>query len=156
MALLLACGGGGGPGTIGDASVPLPTPACEPAEGGGSDVVAAPELAATLADRWHEAWLASPAVADLDDDGAPEIVIARADLLIAWHMDGTEAFRATVDGRIWASPVVADLRADVAGLEVAAAARGQVHMWSAAGEPISCSTFGISRRTSAGMSRSVR
>ncbi|HTM19919.1 MAG TPA: VCBS repeat-containing protein [Kofleriaceae bacterium] len=137
--LLLGCGGGGGgvePGTLGDTPIPLAAPACAPAAGGGGTAVATPELISTFADRWHEAWLGSPAVADLDGDGTPEILIARAGLLLGWHADdadGTEVFRAEVDGRIWASPVVADLDADHPGLEVAAAARGSVHVWGADG-----------------------
>ncbi len=131
------CGGGGGPGTLGDASVPLPSPACEPAAGGGSTTVSAPTLTHTLADRWHEGWLASPAVADLDADGQPEVVIARAELVLVWRLGAggaaTEAWRDSVDGRIWASPVVVDLLPDTPGLEVAVAARGQIHAWDAAG-----------------------
>jgi hypothetical protein len=136
--LLLGCGGGGGvePGTLGDTPIPLAAPVCEPAAGGGSATVAEPVLVATLADRWNEAWLGSPAVADLDGDGTPEILVAREGLLLGWHADGSQVFRAEVDGRIWASPVVADLDPDRPGLEVAAAARGSVHAWDAAGDEL--------------------
>ncbi len=115
-----------------DASAPPPRAACEAAPEGSAEV-AAPILGATLADRWHEGWLASPAVADLEGDGVPEIIAARAGLLIAWHRDGEVVFRAEVEGRIWSSPVVADL---VGGpeLEVAAAARGRIYAWGATGE----------------------
>ena len=58
--------------------------------------MAEPQLVATLADRWHEAWLASPAVADLDGDGTREIVVPRHEQLIVWHLDGTIAWRATM------------------------------------------------------------
>ena len=47
-----------------------------------------PELVATLFDRWHEAWLASPAVADLDEDGTNEIIVPRDDVVLIWHPDG--------------------------------------------------------------------
>ena len=54
-----------------DTGVDPPPPSCDPAPGGGSATVEEPELWLTLADRWHEGWLASPAVADLDGDGVP-------------------------------------------------------------------------------------
>lgn len=134
-----ACGGdgaGGGPGTLGDGGVSLPAPACEMAAGGGSDAVAAPELVATLFDRWHEAWLASPAVADLDGDGSAEIVAPRHDLVLVWQLDGSIAWQAQVGGRVWASPVVADLDAERPGLEVAVAARDSIHLFDAGGTPV--------------------
>src|SRR5688572_15158432 len=100
-----ACGGEAaeeeGPG-------PLPPPSCQAAPG-GTTAIAAPRLAYTLSDRYHEAWLASPAVADLDGDGAMELVVPRHDQLIVWRTDNTVAWRATLPGRIWSSPVVADL-----------------------------------------------
>jgi hypothetical protein len=110
LALLLiapGCGGddGGGP------PAPLPVPACAAAATGSPDV-AAPVLAYTLADRWHEGWLASPAVIDLDGDGGAELVVPRDELLVVWRIVGgapVEAWRAATGGRIWASPVVADL-----------------------------------------------
>jgi hypothetical protein len=137
-----ACGGdGGGPGTLQDASLPLPSPACEAAAGGGSATVALPALTHTIADRWHEGWLGSPAVADLDEDGAPEIVLPRDEILYVWRLDGaggaTEVWRASTGGRIWSSPVVADLRADRPGLEVAIASRGQIFAFDATGAALS-------------------
>jgi hypothetical protein len=113
---------------------PLPAPSC--AADGGSTTVAAPALRYTLADRWHEAWLASPSVADLDGDGTIEIVVPRHEQLIVWHTDGTIVWRATMPGRIWSSPVVADLLPSKPGLEVAVAARGQISAFDAAGAPL--------------------
>jgi hypothetical protein len=140
--LFAGCGGGGasvdaGPGMLGDGGIPLPAPSCAPAAGGGSTEVTEPALIATLADRWHEAWLGSPAVADLDDDGTPEILVGRDGLVLGWHADGEEVFRAAVEGRVWASPVVADLVPGRPGLEVAASARGAIHAWGADGAPLS-------------------
>ena len=131
------CGGssGGGPGTLGDASVPVPSPACAPAAGGGTTALGAPTLAATLFDRWREAWLGSPAVADLDGDGTAEIVVPRADRLMVWHADGQLVWSADTGGRIWSSPVVADLIPG-GGLEVAAASRGDIYAWDAAGNDL--------------------
>lgn len=127
-------GSGGGAGAMSSTgagasgAIDLPAPSCE-AEGGGSEV-AEPELVATLFDRWHEAWLGSPAVADLDGDGEQEIVVARGNLVLGWHLDGEQVFRAEVaGGRIWASPIVADLVPGSPGLEVAVAARGEVYVW---------------------------
>jgi hypothetical protein len=110
----------------------LPAASCT--TDGGSETVGKLTLTATLFDRWHEAWLGSPAVADLDGDGTNEIIVPRDEVLLIWHLDGTivrklEGF----PGRIWSSPVVADLRPDIAGLEVAVASRGQISAWDARG-----------------------
>ncbi|MCZ7686784.1 MAG: VCBS repeat-containing protein [Sandaracinaceae bacterium] len=102
--------------------------------GRGSSDVAEPELIASFSDRWHEAWLGSPAVADLDGDGTPEILSARHGLLLGWHMDGEIVYRQELgSGRIWASPVVVDLVPEREGLEVAVAARGGIHAFGADG-----------------------
>ncbi len=113
---------------------PQPKPSCK-AEGGSAEVKA-PELLATLSDRYHEGWLASPAVADLDGDGENEIILARAGLLLAFHLDNRVVFRVETEGRIWSSPVVADLVPEREGLEVAFAARGRIHMVDAQGEAL--------------------
>jgi hypothetical protein len=131
--LLLVCAIGCGSSSGDDGPNPLPGPSCAPAAGGGSTTVAAPTLAYTLADRYQEAWLGSPAVADLDADGINEIVVPRHELLIVWHADGSIAWKATLPGRIWASPVVADLVPSKAGLEVAVASQGVIGAWDAQG-----------------------
>jgi hypothetical protein len=69
---------GMGEGGAGNA---VPEASCEPADGGGSEEVAEPVLVQTLSDRWHEGWLGSPAVADLDGDGTTEIIVPRDELL---------------------------------------------------------------------------
>ncbi len=120
------------PGT--DPVDPLPAASCD--EDGGSQLVSEPALLSTLFDRWHEAWLASPAVSDLDADGVSEIVVPRDDTLLVWQADGTVSWRAELPGRIWASPVVADLRPDVAGLEVAVASRAVIGAWDAHGNAL--------------------
>ncbi len=138
LVVLAGCGGDGdGDGGPDAPPLPLPSPSCTPAPAGGSATVAAPTLAYTLADRWHEGWLASPAIADLDGDGTPEIIAPRDELLLVWHVaaggSGTVAWRAATGGRIWSSPVVADLLPGRPGLEVAIASRGQLFAFDAAG-----------------------
>jgi hypothetical protein len=115
-----------------DAYLAPPSAACDPGPT-PSATVQAPTLLATLADRYHEGWLASPAVADLDADGTNEIVIARAGLLLGFHLDGSTPLRVEVEGRIWASPIVGDLVTSHAGLEVAFAERERVHVVGADG-----------------------
>ncbi len=121
-------------GTDPGGSIETPSPSCQSAAGGGSAAVQAPELIATLFDRWHEAWLASPVVADIDEDGAMEILAARDSLMLGWHLDGEIVFRAESEGgRIWSSPVVADLLPSSPGLEIAAASRSKIYVWTADG-----------------------
>src|SRR5262245_13186890 len=99
LVVLAACGGSSSTSMPGDDDpAPLPAPSCDSA--GGTATVAAPVLAYTLADRYHEAWLASPAVADLNGDGKMEIVAPRDSQLIVWHTDNTIAWRAGLPGRI--------------------------------------------------------
>jgi hypothetical protein len=137
---LLACPGadvGDEASDAGETGTEPPTTAsCEVADPDGSGV-AEPEILLRLADRWHEGWLGSPAVADLDADGGMEIIVARGALVQVWDAEGALVW--TYDtgvGRIWASPVVADLRADLPGLEIAVAAREQLHMISADGSVV--------------------
>jgi hypothetical protein len=126
--------GQSGSGGSGGVVPPLPGASCEALSGGGSETVLEPELIATLFERWHEAWLASPAVADLDGDGTNEIIVPRDALLSVFHLDGEIVAQHEMPGRIWSSPVVADLRADLPGLEVAVAGRGEIAMIQANGE----------------------
>lgn len=135
----VGCGGGGGDGDGGGGDdgppIDLPTPACMPAAS-GSTTVAAPALKYTLKDRWQEAWLASPAVLDLDGDGTVEVVAPRHELLLVWRIaaDGsvTEAWRAELPERIWASPVIGDF-SSAPGLEVAVASQDQIVVFTATG-----------------------
>jgi len=58
-------------------------------------------------------FFATPAVADLDGDGRPEVVAASWDhQLYAWRRDGSTLFRRFLEDTLWSSPVVADLDAD--------------------------------------------
>jgi len=149
VAMLTACSGGdgskgdgsGGAGSgprgtgatgSGDPALP-PAASCEAAADGGSDAVSEPVQTMSYASGWSEAWSGSPAIADLDGDGTPEIVIARAEEVIVLHADGSLVWSAEFDGRCWSSAVVAELLPAREGLEVAAACRENVYAWDAEG-----------------------
>lgn len=123
-------------GGIGNGVQP-PPPSCAPAEPAGTETTGAPVLLASLADSWPEAWSASPAVADLDDDGTTEIVVARHGWVNVWQANGTLVWQNQVEGRCWSSPVVADIRSDLPGLEVAQASSDKIYLWGADGQPAS-------------------
>jgi len=133
-------GAGGGSTSHGSAGVgggiQPPPPSCKPAANGGTKSVAMPMLMGSLTDDWHEAWLASPAVADLDGDGTKEIVVSRAGRVIAWHPDGSVLWKVDLDGRTWSSPIVADFRPDIPGLETAQASADKIYMFDAKGQPV--------------------
>jgi hypothetical protein len=102
-----------------------------------SATVEEPALLLTLKDRWEEAWLGSPAVADIDNDGEQEIIVPRANAVCVWNADGSLFWKFNdTPGRIFASPVVANFRDD-ARLEIAFASRDQVFMLDAAGNVLS-------------------
>lgn len=103
---------------------------------GGSSTVETPILKSRFYDRWHEAWLASPSIADLDRDGKNEVIIARSEVLIVFNNDGSIKWKKEVEGRIWSSPLVIDL-SPVVGLEVIVASRGKIYGWNAKGESLS-------------------
>jgi hypothetical protein len=76
------------------------------------------------------------AIADLDNDGKPEIVVVRGGRVLAWHADGQRVFSFdTTKDRIWASPIVGNFTGD-AKLEVALAARDSAYLIDAAGVAI--------------------
>jgi len=130
-----SCSGSNVSGPDGDIATPLPEASCA-TEGGSADV-AEPTLAWTFEDSWQEAWLGSPAIVDLDEDGTLEVVAPRGETLKVWSADGTLLrVHENFPGRIWASPVVADLRPDLDGLEYAVASRGEIHAFAADGEPL--------------------
>lgn len=95
--------------------------------------MSAPELLTTLSDRWHEGWLGSPAVADIDGDGTRDILVPRGNKIINWQPDGSIAWEhEAAGGRIWASPVVGNFVGDAA-LEIAYASRENVYLLDSAG-----------------------
>jgi hypothetical protein len=134
----IGCGGedegGGGGDPRGGGGIQPPAPVCSSA--GGAAQASTPVAAGGLADRGAEAWLASPVVIDLDGDGEVEVAAGRDDAMTVWRAGGEVAWRASTEGRIWSSPVAADLDPDRDGLELAAAARGRIYAWDAAGQPL--------------------
>ncbi len=113
-----------------------PAPTCS-AGTNPSNTVAEPQLLIELKDRWHEAWLGSPVVADINTDGTKEILAARGNLMIGWHLDGSIVFKqATEGGRIWSSPIVADLVPSIPGLETAVASRQYIYVWDKSGNNV--------------------
>lgn len=84
---------------------------------------------------WCETgWYSSPAIADLDGDGAPEVVGATYSLFVLNGEDGSEQWSTDPPGgRVWSGVVVADLYDDGA-LEIATAHHGgYLHVHNAAG-----------------------
>lgn len=114
-----------------------PAPSCNPCSGNQQIETSEPELIAELGDSWHEAWLGSPMVVDLDNDGTMEIIAARNNLIIGWHLNGKIVFRAEASGgRIFCSPVVADLLPGTPGLEIAASVRSRIYVWNSVGNVV--------------------
>jgi hypothetical protein len=68
-------------------------------------------------------WYASPALADLDGDGSPEVVWGAYDVVALRASDGALRWRAESSGRVWPSIAIADLDADGA-LEVVTGREG--------------------------------
>jgi outer membrane protein assembly factor BamB len=97
--------------------------------------VSAPEILLVLKDRWEEGWLGSPAVADIDADGASEIIAPRGAALEVWTHDGALKWRFNAEGRIWSSPVVGDFTGGPE-LEIGFAARESIYLLSASGQPL--------------------
>ena len=78
-------------------------------------------------------WYSSPAVADLDGDGQPEVIWGSYDVVALRGDTGALVWRATGSQRVWPGVAVADLTGD-GSLEVIAGRGGdQVTVYNAAG-----------------------
>ncbi len=87
---------------------------------------------------WCETgWYSSPAVADLDGDGTPEVIGATYSLFVLNGEDGTEQWSADPEGgRAWPDVAVVDLEGD-GDLEVVTAhGDGYVNVFDHAGNPV--------------------
>ncbi|MBI5489745.1 MAG: VCBS repeat-containing protein [Deltaproteobacteria bacterium] len=106
-------------------SAPVSRPTCDPAarQGGG-----APRLVRNLS-IGNTGWFSSPAVVDLDGDGAREIVAPFYDIAV-WSADGALLDRmdegTSHHGRVYAPEVVADLDGDTIVEIVVASGDGAV------------------------------
>jgi hypothetical protein len=124
----------------------LPAAACTPAAGGGQAKAAAPAMKLALMNGGDEGWLGSPAVADLDGDGANEIVAARDSSVVVWKADGTLRGKTKLAGsRIWSAPVVGNFIGD-AKLEIAAASRGTLALLTSDATPAMAPGFPVTWR----------
>jgi hypothetical protein len=108
-------------------------PAVTCAAGRGGATVAIPRRTLALRDMGEEGWLGSPAVVDLDGDGAREVVATRGARVAVWRRDGTLRWsRAPGTARVWAGAVIADVAGNNA-LEIAVAAGARIALYTADG-----------------------
>jgi hypothetical protein len=111
--------------------------------------VSLPVLKTTLPASWDESWFGSPAVFDLDGDGANEIIAARHGTLYVWDAKGALKWRAAAGSngvleevhgntRQYAGPVVGDLDGNDSGKgEIAIAYGTRVAVYDDAGKLLS-------------------
>lgn len=110
----------------------------------GQIVTAAP--AYTITQKWQRCypgnwcetgWYASPAVADLDKDGTPEVLWGGYTLMDVNGSNGTLKWNSTQTGRLWPGIVVADLDRNGSLEVVTGNGGGYIDVYNAAGTPVS-------------------
>lgn len=88
--------------------------------------------------NWCETgWYASPAVADLDKDGKPEVLWGGYTLMVVTGTNGTLKWNTTQTGRLWPGIVVADLDHNGSLEVVTANGNGYIDVYNANGSPVS-------------------
>ncbi len=109
----------------------------------GQLVSAAP--AYTIAQKWQSCypgnwcetgWYASPAVADLDKDGKPEVLWGGYTLMVVTGTNGALKWHTTQTGRLWPGIVVADLDHNGSLEVVTANGNGYIDVYNANGSPV--------------------
>jgi uncharacterized repeat protein (TIGR01451 family) len=87
--------------------------------------------------NWCETgWYASPAVADLDQDGKPEVLWGAYTLLAVNGSNGTLKWNGTNTGRLWPGIVVADLDRNGSLEVVTANGNGYIDVYNSSGTPV--------------------
>jgi uncharacterized repeat protein (TIGR01451 family) len=107
-------------------------------------VMAAP--AYTVTQKWQRCypgnwcetgWYASPAVADLDKDGKPEVLWGGYTLMVVTGTNGALKWNTSQTGRLWPGVVVADLDHNGSLEVVTANGGGYIDAYNANGSPVS-------------------
>jgi hypothetical protein len=129
------------------------TATCEPAPG-AHGAVQAPVYVSTFPGSWDENWYGSPAVYDLDGDGAYEVIAGRHSVLYvysaggdllwraAWGQDGVQT-EVHGDCRIYPSVAVGDFNGDGYG-EIAGCCSSSVYVYARDGRLMKSWRFGDS------------
>jgi hypothetical protein len=104
------------------------------------NVIAAPALkwayGGCFSSWCQTGWYSSPAVADINGDGKPEVLWGSYDLAAVSGTDGQLVWRASSSNRVWPGVVVADLTGDGSNEIIVGRSGGQVTVYSASGSVV--------------------